>query len=186
MYPRLRRTTAYQLLIDGRFVRVRTANYTHVGRKQNLKVPSCWCPREKEKCFCRRRAFRISSRHGRKEQAYLHWLFISNVVCRWTRWRCKQRNHSPPMRPPEETRRRNEVVSGKHPLSLHTLPAEIVYHILDELDVLTILTSVRNVCTRLNSITDEYHRYKVSVGSTCEFENRQELCLDVYETESHS
>ncbi len=47
------------------------------------------------------------------------------------------------------------------PLSLHTLPVELVYRILDHLDVLTILLSCRNVCKRLDDITDNYHRYQV-------------------------
>jgi hypothetical protein len=50
-------------------------------------------------------------------------------------------------------------------LSLLTLPVEIVYRILDNLDELTILCSVRNVCTRLNLITDTYRRYTVKFGS---------------------
>jgi hypothetical protein len=47
-------------------------------------------------------------------------------------------------------------------LSLHTIPVELVYRILDNLEELTILLSLRNVCTRLNAITDTYHRYQVS------------------------
>ena len=46
-------------------------------------------------------------------------------------------------------------------LSLMTLPVEVIYRILDNLDILTILTSLRNVCTRLNDIIDDYHRFKV-------------------------
>ncbi|CAF1527679.1 unnamed protein product, partial [Adineta steineri] len=46
-------------------------------------------------------------------------------------------------------------------LSLLTLPVEIVYRILDNLDDFTILCSVRNVCRRLNAITDAYHRYQL-------------------------
>ncbi len=45
--------------------------------------------------------------------------------------------------------------------SLHTLPVELVYRILDNLDELTILLSCRNVCERLNAITDTYYRYQV-------------------------
>ena len=45
--------------------------------------------------------------------------------------------------------------------SIQTLPVELVYRILDELDELTILRSCRNVCSRLNVITDTYHRYRV-------------------------
>ena len=42
------------------------------------------------------------------------------------------------------------------------LAIELVYRILDNLDDFTILCSVRNVCTRLNMITDTYHRYQVN------------------------
>ena len=45
--------------------------------------------------------------------------------------------------------------------SLQALPIEIIYRILDHLDELTILFSVRDICTRLNSIIDTYERYKV-------------------------
>ncbi len=45
--------------------------------------------------------------------------------------------------------------------SLDTLPVELVYRILDHLDILTILLSCRNVCTKLNNITDTYHRCQV-------------------------
>ncbi len=48
--------------------------------------------------------------------------------------------------------------------SLSTLPVEIVYRILDNFDELTILCSMRDVCTRLNLIIDAYQRYKVTVG----------------------
>jgi len=52
-------------------------------------------------------------------------------------------------------------MSDKFIPSLLTLPVELVYRILDNLDQLTILLSVRDVCIRLNTITDTYHRYKV-------------------------
>jgi hypothetical protein len=52
-------------------------------------------------------------------------------------------------------------MSDKINLSLHTLQVELVYRILDNLHVLTILCSMRNVCTRINAITDSYHRYQV-------------------------
>jgi hypothetical protein len=48
--------------------------------------------------------------------------------------------------------------------SLLTIPVELVYRILDNLDQRTLLLSVRNVCTRLNLITDKYHRYKVNAS----------------------
>jgi hypothetical protein len=53
-------------------------------------------------------------------------------------------------------------MSGKVVPSLLTLPVEIVYRILDNLNELDILLSVRDVCTRLNAITDTYHRYQVN------------------------
>ena len=54
-------------------------------------------------------------------------------------------------------------MSDKIPLSLVTLPVELVYRILDNLDQIQILLALRNVCTRLNAITDTYHRYKVKL-----------------------
>ncbi len=52
-------------------------------------------------------------------------------------------------------------MSDQLAVNLHTLPVELVYRILDHLDQLTILLSCRNVCIRLNAITETYHRYKV-------------------------
>ena len=46
-------------------------------------------------------------------------------------------------------------------LSLHTLPVELVFRILDNLDVLTIFWSLQSVCQRLNTILSVYHPYKV-------------------------
>lgn len=46
-------------------------------------------------------------------------------------------------------------------ISLLTLPIEIVYRILDDVDILTIEISVRNVSTRLRAITDTYRQYPV-------------------------
>lgn len=47
-------------------------------------------------------------------------------------------------------------------LSFQTLPVELIYRILDYLDNVTILLSCRNVSTRLNHITNSYHRYRVN------------------------
>ena len=47
-------------------------------------------------------------------------------------------------------------------LTLSTLPVELVYRILDHLNEKTIFWSLRNVCQRLNDITDTYHRYQVN------------------------
>lgn len=46
-------------------------------------------------------------------------------------------------------------------ISLHTLPADLVYRILDNLDGSVIFLSLQNVSTRLNEIIDTYQPYKV-------------------------
>jgi hypothetical protein len=69
-------------------------------------------------------------------------------------------------------------MSDKVTLSLHTLPVALVYCILDNLDLLTILLSVKNVCRRLNTITDAYNRYQVNFSfiiSEMEFSSRHSL-----------
>jgi hypothetical protein len=53
-------------------------------------------------------------------------------------------------------------MSNKNIPSFVTLPVELIHYILDNLDILTILISFRNVCKRFNDIVDNYHRYKVS------------------------
>ena len=45
--------------------------------------------------------------------------------------------------------------------SLLTLPVELIYRILDNLDELTLICSMHNVSTRINQIVNSYHRYKV-------------------------
>lgn len=45
--------------------------------------------------------------------------------------------------------------------SLVALPVELIFRILDHLDFVDILISVRGVCGRLNTITDAYHPYQV-------------------------
>ena len=46
--------------------------------------------------------------------------------------------------------------------TLTNLPIECVFRILDYLDLSQIVLSVRDVCSRLNAITDAYHLYAVS------------------------
>ncbi len=46
--------------------------------------------------------------------------------------------------------------------SLHTLPVELVYRILDHVNDKTMFLSLSNVCTRLNTIMNTYHRYQVN------------------------
>jgi hypothetical protein len=47
-------------------------------------------------------------------------------------------------------------------LSLHILPIEMIYQILDELDNKALFLSVYNVCQRLNIILNSYRRYQVN------------------------
>ena len=54
------------------------------------------------------------------------------------------------------------TMSDAATLSLHTLPVEIVYRILDKLDQFTMFVSCHSVCVKLNAITDSYHRYQVN------------------------
>ncbi|CAF1169005.1 unnamed protein product [Adineta ricciae] len=44
--------------------------------------------------------------------------------------------------------------------TLHTLPIELIYRILDHLDVPTILLSFYGVCTRFNQMINTYNRFK--------------------------
>ncbi|CAF4694354.1 unnamed protein product, partial [Rotaria sp. Silwood2] len=52
------------------------------------------------------------------------------------------------------------MMCDKIPATLLTIPVDIVYRILGKLSDLTIIISVRNVCERLDIITDAYHRYQ--------------------------
>jgi hypothetical protein len=54
------------------------------------------------------------------------------------------------------------TMSEKFIPSLLTLPVELVYRILDNLNEFTILYSMRHVCTRMNKILDSYYRYQVN------------------------
>ncbi len=53
-------------------------------------------------------------------------------------------------------------MSNKVTPSLVTVPVEIVYRILDNLDGWTIFLSFRDICTRLNAIVDTYYPYQVN------------------------
>ena len=52
------------------------------------------------------------------------------------------------------------MTSGSNP-SLLTLPLELVCRVLDHLNPLDILLSIRDVCTRLDAISDTYYPYQV-------------------------
>ncbi|CAF3781444.1 unnamed protein product [Rotaria sp. Silwood1] len=63
-------------------------------------------------------------------------------------------------------RTQTTFMANKTPMSILVLPVELVYRVLDNLDGFELLCSVRNVCTRLNMITDTYHRYQeISIRS---------------------
>lgn len=51
---------------------------------------------------------------------------------------------------------------------LLALPIELIYRILDCIDILTIEISVRNVCTRLRAIIDTYRLCQVSFSMVVE------------------
>ena len=51
--------------------------------------------------------------------------------------------------------------------SLPTLPVEILGRIFDELDLPTILLSVRNVCQQLRTSVNIYYRYELDLTSIC-------------------
>jgi hypothetical protein len=53
-------------------------------------------------------------------------------------------------------------MSEKVILSLDTLPVEILYRILDNLDHVTILCSMETVCKRINAVIASYYPYQVS------------------------
>ena len=55
-----------------------------------------------------------------------------------------------------------DAMSNTNIDSLHALPIELVYRILDKLSLYEIVKSMINVCTRLNAIVNSYHRDEVS------------------------
>jgi hypothetical protein len=52
-------------------------------------------------------------------------------------------------------------------VSLHTLPVQLVYCILDNVSGKTLFMSCYGVCRRLNDIMDTYKPYKVIFHSIC-------------------
>ncbi|CAM4886967.1 unnamed protein product [Rotaria socialis] len=59
-----------------------------------------------------------------------------------------------------DSRKKTTVLVEQSSSPFLALPVELVYRILDNLDQFTIFCSARNVCVRLNTITDTYHRYQ--------------------------
>ena len=68
-------------------------------------------------------------------------------------------------------------MSNTNILSLHTLPVELTYRILDKLRLYDIVHSMLNVCTRLNAIVNSYHRDEVSYYTDKTFFVYLFLCL---------
>ena len=56
---------------------------------------------------------------------------------------------------------RQTVMSQQTKFSLHTLPVQLVYRILDNFDNKTLFMSCYGVCQRLNDIMDTYKPYQV-------------------------
>jgi hypothetical protein len=50
-------------------------------------------------------------------------------------------------------------------MSLATLPVEILYRILNHLDIHSIFVSLRYVCKRFNMITNTYNQYELDLSS---------------------
>ena len=48
------------------------------------------------------------------------------------------------------------------PLTIDQLPVEIIYKILDELDVCTAFSTLYNVCNRFNEILSTYNQYHLN------------------------
>ena len=67
-------------------------------------------------------------------------------------------------------------------LSLHTLPIELVCRVLDHLEHADIFLSVREVCSRLNAITDTYQPYQVPILFILHkiFETAPFICDHIY------
>lgn len=57
--------------------------------------------------------------------------------------------------------------------SLLALPVELIYRILDNLRPSDIILSVRNVCQRLDAVTDTYHPYQVKLKSNSSAERER-------------
>ena len=52
-------------------------------------------------------------------------------------------------------------------LNLHTLPVELFYRILNYLDDFTIISALSNVCKRVDTMMENYRRYKVNHFRSC-------------------
>jgi hypothetical protein len=50
-------------------------------------------------------------------------------------------------------------------MSLVTLPVEVIYRILDYIDIRLILNTFRYVCKQFYMITNTYNRYELDVSS---------------------
>lgn len=65
--------------------------------------------------------------------------------------------------------------------SLHTLPIYLIHRIMDNLDPEALLFSLRDVCTRINIIMDNYEPYKVyfTLPFSCKTGMTISYCKDI-------
>ena len=89
--------------------------------------------------------------------------FVTWQVCK-QRWVTEQSNPSGLTSAPNTLMQKENMVDSITP-SLVTLPIELFCRVLDYLDPVEILLSVRDVCARLNAITDTYQPYLVNAIS---------------------
>jgi len=68
-------------------------------------------------------------------------------------------------------------ICNSMPSSLHTLPIDLVYRILDHLDNMTIFWSCQNVCRRLNDVVNTYHPYRVTLTFTFSWMHYTSFCV---------
>ena len=68
-----------------------------------------------------------------------------------------------------------QTIYKKMTASLHTLPIDLIYRILDDLSTNEIVLSTWNVCTRMNRVINSYTRFKV----------KSHFCLWIFFIMSH-
>jgi hypothetical protein len=76
-------------------------------------------------------------------------------------WRETFNTHTHHKKKSVQTQRFSSMTDQLKP-SLLTLPVEFIYRIFNYLDDFHIFCTMRNICTHMNTIIDNYRRYKVS------------------------
>lgn len=61
----------------------------------------------------------------------------------------------------QEEEEKEMCLSHRMAVSLHTLPIELIYRILDHVNNKTLFMSCHGVCQRLNNILDTYKPYQI-------------------------